>query len=81
MTMSIPYAILCVLYILCCAALMAVILLQKKRTGGIGSVAGMGNAESYWDRNKSRSVEGTLEKWTKIGGAAFFVFSFVLCLL
>lgn len=80
--MSIPYIIFGVIYLLGCAALMAAILLQKKRTAGIGSIAGMGNAaETYWDKNKGRSMEGTLEKWTKIGGAIFAVYSFIMCFL
>ena len=79
--MSIAYIILCVVYILGCAGLMAIILLQKKRSAGIGSVAGMGNADTYWDKNKGRSLEGTLEKYTKIGGVALVVLTVVLCLL
>ena len=79
--MNIPYIILSVLYIAGCVGLMSVILLQKKRSSGIGSVAGMGNADTYWDKNKGRSTEGALEKWTKVGGVALLVLTFVLCLL
>ncbi len=80
--MSILYIILSVIYLLGCVALMAVILLQKKRSTGLGSISGMGNAaDSYWDKNKGRSMEGTLEKYTKIGAAIFFVFSLVLAVL
>jgi len=60
---------------------MSIILLQKKRSSGIGSVAGMGNADTYWDKNKGRSTEGTLEKWTKVGAAALLVVTVILCLL
>lgn len=79
--MSPLYIILGVLYIAACIGLMAIILLQKKRSGGIGSVAGMGNADTYWDKNKGRTLEGTLEKWTKIGGVILVVFTVVLCLI
>lgn len=79
--MNIPYILVSVLYIAGCSALMATILLQKKRSSGIGSVSGMGNADTYWDKNKGRSTEGTLEKWTKVGGVALLVLTFVLCLL
>ena len=79
--MSIPYVILSIIFLLGCMALITVILLQKKRAGGIGSVAGMGNADTYWDKNKGRSMEGALEKWTKIGGAVFFIGSIVICLV
>ena len=80
--MSVVYIIFSIIYVLGCVALMTIILLQKKRSAGLGSIAGMGNAaETYWDKNKSRSMEGALEKWSKIGGAIFFVFSFILCFL
>jgi preprotein translocase subunit SecG len=79
--MTIPYIILSVLYIAACGALMTIILLQKKRSAGMGSVAGMGNADTYWDKNKGRTLEGTLEKWTKIGGVAVLVMTIVLCLV
>lgn len=79
--MPIAYILLSLVFIVGCGALMTIILLQKKRSGGIGSVAGMGNADTYWDKNKGRTLEGTLEKWTKIGGAIIMVLAVVLCLL
>jgi len=79
--MSIPYIILSVVYVTLCAGLMGIILLQKKRSGGIGSVAGMGNADTYLDKNKGRTLEGTLEKWTKIGAIIVAVMTVVMCLV
>jgi len=77
------FIILTIVFALTCLALISAILLQKKRdAGGVGSIAGMGNvAETYWDRNKSRSMEGSLEKWTKIGGAVLGILAVVLCLV
>jgi preprotein translocase subunit SecG len=80
--MSPLYIILGIVFILGCAALVAAILLQKKRTAGLGSVAGMGNAgATYWDKNKSRSMEGSLERWTKIGAGVLMVLSVIISLL
>jgi len=79
--MSIPFIILGVIYIVICAALMTVVLLQKKRSGGIGSVAGMGNADTYWDKNKGRTLEGTLERLTVIGAIVVAVLTVVLSLI
>jgi preprotein translocase subunit SecG len=77
------YVIIGVVFTLGCIALITSILLQKKRTSGLGSVAGMGSSTggTYWEKNKSRSREGQLEKWTKIGGAAFMVLAVILCLI
>ena len=79
--MPVHYVLLSIVYIAGCAGLIAIILLQKKRSGGIGSVAGMGNVDTYWDKNKGRTLEGTLEKWTKVGGCFLFVASVLLCLV
>ena len=80
--MSPLYIILGILYILGCGAVVAAILLQKKNSAGIGSVAGMGDvSKTYWDKNKSRTMEGKLEKWTKIGAVLLALFALVLCLV
>jgi len=81
--MSILFILLSVVYIFGCAAMVGAILLQKKRSaGGMGSVAGMGNvADTYWGKNKSKSQEGTLEKWTKIAAVVLCILSVVLCLV
>ena len=72
--MNIVSIILAVLYIIGCGILIAMILLQKKRASGLSSAyAGMGGSQTYWDKNKGRSLEGSLEKYSKIGGALFFI--------
>lgn len=65
--------IVSILYTLGCVALVTIILMQKKRSAGLGGLSGMGQSQTYWDKNKGRSLEGALEKYTKIGIAAFFV--------
>ena len=80
--MSPIYIILNILFIAVCIGLTVVILLQEKSSQGLGSIAGMGNAaDRYWDKNKARSFEGKLERYTKLGGAALFIFSIILCLV
>lgn len=48
-----------------------IILLQSKRSAGLGSISG-GGQDTYWSQNKGNSMEGALEKYTKIFGALFF---------
>ena len=43
---------------------------------GLGAIAGA--ADTYWGQNKGRSMEGALEKATKIMAVLFFVLSVVL---
>ena len=80
--MSVPFIILSVVFMLAAAALIFAILSQKKRdAGGVGSIAGMGNVDTHGSRYKGRTIDDTLEKWTKIGGVVLGVLAIVLCLV
>ena len=57
--------------------LTVVILMQEGKQAGLtGAISGA--AESYWGKNKGRSMEGKLEKITKIMVVLFFVLAIVL---
>ena len=71
--------LLTVIYVLLGVALAAVILMQEGNTQGLGSIGGM--ADSYWGKNKGRSMEGALEKFTKFGTAAFMIIALLLNIL
>lgn len=65
------------LFIVICLFLSVVILLQEGKSAGLsGSISGM--ADSYWGKNKSRSMEGKLEKLTKYGAFFWLLLAFVL---
>lgn len=68
--------VLTVLFIIDCIALSVIILMQEGKSQGLGSLSGM--SETYWGKNKGRSMEGTLVKVTKILGVLFFVLALVL---
>ncbi|QUI25789.1 preprotein translocase subunit SecG [Vallitalea pronyensis] len=69
-----------VIYFIICAALITVVLLQKGKAAGLsGAISGAG--ESYWGKNKARSMEGKLDNLTKVGAVLFIVLSVVLSLL
>ncbi|HIT73809.1 preprotein translocase subunit SecG [Tyzzerella sp. An114] len=57
--------------------LTSIILLQSDRSAGLGAVGNSANSGSYWSKNKASSMEGALERYTKIGGALFLI----ICLL
>lgn len=57
--------------------LSVVVLLQQGKSAGLGAISG-GNSDTYFGRNKNRTVEGKLNLLTKICGAAFMVASLVL---
>ena len=69
--------ILTVVFMIICLIITIVILLQEGKQAGLtGAISGA--AESYWGKNKGRSMEGKLEKITKICIILFFVLSLVL---
>jgi preprotein translocase subunit SecG len=68
-----------IIYILVCIAITVIVLRQEGNDGGL-SGALTGASETYWAKNKGRSIEGTLERATKILMAAFIVLSVLLCL-
>ena len=75
--MGVLRGIVTVLYVLICIALVVLVLFQESKTQGLsGTINGV--AETYWGKNKGRSMEGTLEKGTKILAALFIVLSVVL---
>ncbi len=57
-------------------ALSAIILMQEGKSQGLGAISGM--ADTYWSKNRGRSMEGNLEKFTKIGAVLFFIVVLVL---
>ena len=75
--MAVLRVIVTVLYVLICVALVVLVLFQESKTQGLsGTINGV--AETYWGKNKGRSMEGALEKGTKILAALFIVLSVVL---
>lgn len=77
--MNIVFILVMVLELIVSVALVAVILMQSKNASGItGSITGMGASQSYWDKNKGRSLEGQLEKYTRICAAIFMILAFVI---
>ena len=71
---NIIHGILLILYIIDCIALTVVVLMQEGKQAGLtGAISGA--AESYWGKNKGRSMEGGLVLATRIMAVLFVVFS------
>lgn len=74
--LSVVRTLFTVLYILISIALIIVVLLQEGKSAGLGAISGA--AETYWGKNKGRSMEGGLLKSTRILTALFIVISLLL---
>ena len=74
--MQILRTILTILFVIDCIALTVVDLMQEGKSQGLGAIAGA--ADTYWGKNKGRSMEGGLVKATTVMGVLFFVLAVVL---
>ncbi len=70
--------VLCVILAIIAVLLTAIILLQSNRSAGLGSISGSSSSGSYWSKNKGNSMEGALERYTKIGAALFMILALVI---
>ena len=50
--------------------------MQEGKQQGLGSIAGV--ADTYWGRNKGRSMEGGLVRATTVMAILFFVLAVIL---
>ena len=73
--MQILRTILTILFVIDCIALTVVVLMQEGKSQGLGAIAGA--ADTYWGKNKGRSMEGGLVKATTVMGVLFFVLAVV----
>ena len=65
------------IFILVCIFLTIVVLMQESKQNGLsGAISGA--ADTYWGKNKGRSMEGGLVRGTIIMRVIFFVLSIVL---
>ena len=68
--------ILTIVFILVCIAITVLVLMQEGKSAGLGAISGA--AETYWGKNKGRSMEGMLVKLTKICAVLFIALAIVL---
>lgn len=68
--------VLTIVFILICLALVVLVLMQEGKSAGLGSISGA--AETYWGKNKGRSMEGRMVKITKWLAVLFMVIAVIL---
>ena len=74
--MAVLRTVLTLFFILVSIVFTAIVLMQEGKSAGLGAISGA--AETYWGKNKGRSMEGTLVKLTKVLGVVFILLSVVL---
>ena len=67
---------LMIVFVVVCMAITVIVLMQESKQNGLGAISGA--ADSYWGKNKARSMEGKLVFFTKILAVAFFIIAAIL---
>jgi preprotein translocase subunit SecG len=73
---AVAKTVVTVVFIVICLAVTVIILMQEGKSAGLGAIAGA--ADTYWGKNKGRSMEGMLVKITRALVVLFMVISAVL---
>ena len=74
--MTVLNTILTIVFIILSIVFTVIILMQEGKSAGLGAIAGA--ADTYWGKNKGRSMEGMLVKLTRIFVILFLVIAMVL---
>lgn len=76
--MHILKIVLEILFVLDCIGLAVVVLMQEGKSQGLSALSGMASSDTYWGKNRSRSMEGNLERATKVMAVLFLLLALAL---
>ena len=74
--MGVVRIIMTIVFIIDCIGLTVIVLLQESKSAGLGTIGGA--AETYWGKNKSRSMEGAMVRITRIMAILFMLLAVLL---
>lgn len=78
--MSALEIIISIIHVLVSMSLVVIVLLQSGKSAGLsGSIAG--GAETFFGKNKGRTLDALLSKYTSVAAIAFLVTSILLFLI
>ena len=72
--------VITVIQVLCSLVLVAIVMLQSGKSAGLsGAISGM--ADTFLSKNKAKSWDAKLARWTKWVAIAFMIITLVLVLI
>ena len=72
--------ILTIVQVVLCVAVIAIVMLQSGKSAGLsGAISGA--ADTFLSKNKAKSVDAKLARWTKWVAIAWVVLTLALCLM
>lgn len=75
--MEIARTIVQIVFMILSVIMAVIILMQEGKNAGLGSLSGS-SSDSYWGKNKGRSMEGVLVKLTRVLLILFLAISAVM---
>lgn len=79
--MQVAKYVVLVLYVIVCIALIVLATIQTKETAGASATITGSTTNNFFEKNKGRTKEGKLKRWTIILGALFVVLAVALGIL
>lgn len=79
--MGVLKVVLIIIYAIVCLSLIVIALMQNSEDEGASSTIVGGSSSSFYEKNKGRTKEGKLKKWTIILGIVFLVFNIILSIV
>ncbi|MCI8481954.1 MAG: preprotein translocase subunit SecG [Clostridia bacterium] len=78
--MEIVKYILMGIYVIVCFALIVIAMMQSKDDSGASATI-TGSSSNFYEKNKGRTKEGRLKRWTIILGSVFAILTIVLSIM
>ena len=79
--MEVVKYILITIYVIVCIGLIALAMLQSSEDSGASGTIMGSTTSNFYEKNKGRTKEGKLKKWTMILGVIFAVLTIVLSIV
>lgn len=77
--MGILKTILTIIYVIVCLVLIVIALMQNSEDDGVSStIMGENGNSNFYEKNKGRTKQGKLKKWTIILGITFIILTIIL---
>ncbi len=69
------------IYVIVCLALIIVAMMQSKDDAGMSGAMTGSSSNNFYEKNKGRTREGKLKRWTIILGVTFAVLTIILSIM
>ena len=79
--MTIIKTILIIIYVIVCLALIILALMQTKDDAGMSGTITGSSTNNFYEKNKGRTKEGKLKKWTIILGIVFAILTIIVSIM